>query len=111
MSDERYLSSKEIQAILRVSRARAYEIIRQMPRVKFGSSVRVAQSAFDQWVKERTVAPPPPTPTEARRMRSEARRRAFTTELDEKPIRLTRPRDRKPEPEGTFRIRPTRPRD
>jgi len=94
MPDEpRYLSANEIRARLGISRARAYEIIRELPHVKFGANIRVAESAFAAWLKVHTVAPPPPTPAEARRMRIEARRRTFTTELDEKPIRPTRQRD------------------
>ncbi|HET7545479.1 MAG TPA: helix-turn-helix domain-containing protein [Polyangiaceae bacterium] len=109
--DEHFLTAKDIQRRLNVCRARAYEVVAQIPRVKFGKSVRVAESAFAAWLKAHEVPPPPPTPEEARRARIEARQRALATELDEKPIRRMKPRTRKPEAEEPFRIRPTRPRD
>lgn len=96
MAAERYLSAKEISVVLGVSRARAYEVLAQMPRVKFGANVRVSESAFAQWLKERELSPEPASPHEARRMRIQSRKR--TRELKDAAsepftIRLTRPRD------------------
>jgi hypothetical protein len=92
MPDERYLSAKDIQARLGVSRCRAYQVIEQMPRIKFGANVRVSETAFAEWLNAHEVTPPPPPPAEARRMRIEARKRAFTSSLDEMPIRRMAPR-------------------
>jgi len=108
MAEERYLSVRELRAVLGISRELAYRVANECAHVRVGSTIRIPQSALDAWIKAHEVPPPPRV---AQRMRIAERKRAHaTTELDELPVRLTRPRDRKPDQEP-FRIRPTRPRD
>ena len=108
MAEERYLTVRELAATLGISRGLAYQVANECAHVKVGSVIRIPESALQAWIKAHEVPPPPRV---AQRMRIEERKRAETTSLDEKPIRLTRPRDRKPDPPSEFRIRPSRPRD
>lgn len=117
MPDERYFSAKDIQVTLGISRGRAYEIIHQMPRVRFGTNVRVAESDFQNWLTRHHVMPAPEGSLEARRAKLENYKRQLGLENDNpQTIRPTLPRDRKPDrfgPGGDQNrpIRPTRPRD
>jgi len=50
---ESYLSARDIMAALGVSRSTAYDILGQCdPHVKFGGTLRVAESAFARWLQE-----------------------------------------------------------
>src|SRR3954466_11625599 len=75
---ERYLAVSEIAFRLGVSRARAYQVMSECTRIRYGRSVRVPESSFQQWLEEHTIstagpelprlATPPPghwEPTEA----------------------------------------------
>lgn len=96
---DHYLSAKDIRAILGISRSRAHELMKEMQPIKFGRLTRVSQAHFARWVQ-----------------RHEARAAARSPWLDETapaqpPIRLTRPRDRRPpEPDGERPIRRMKPR-
>jgi predicted DNA-binding transcriptional regulator AlpA len=59
-SPETLLNAREVQAVLRCSRAQCYGFLRySIPIVKLGRSVRVRQAALDSWLREReTVAGP-----------------------------------------------------
>lgn len=57
MTLERYVSAQEIMEALGVSRGRAYQLMREMPRVKVGRTVRVTEAAFKRWLEARTVLP------------------------------------------------------
>jgi predicted DNA-binding transcriptional regulator AlpA len=76
MPIERYLSAKEIREALGISRSNAYSIMKELPRVKIGSSIRVSESAFELWLKRQTIQP------------------AWKVADVDPPIRLTRPRTR-----------------
>ena len=52
-----HLTADDIAARLSVSRARAYELMREMPRVTCGRSVRVSETAFHQYMRRCTVGP------------------------------------------------------
>jgi excisionase family DNA binding protein len=55
---ERYLTAKEIQARLGVSRSTSYEIAAKLTRVRIGvRAVRVPESAFNRWIRARTEEP------------------------------------------------------
>lgn len=59
-SPETLLNAREVQAVLRCSRAQCYGFLRySIPVVKLGRSVRVRQAALDSWLRDReTVAGP-----------------------------------------------------
>jgi predicted DNA-binding transcriptional regulator AlpA len=59
-SPETLLNAREVQSVLRCSRAQAYGFLRySIPVVKLGRSVRVRQAALDSWLRDReTVAGP-----------------------------------------------------
>lgn len=105
----------DIAAALSVSRSYAYEVVRQMPRVKVGSAVRVSESAFASWLEARTVQPSPAPAAPARRQEARPwnKRREVPAEPAGPPIRRRRPRS-DAEREALARaeplIRPTRPR-
>jgi excisionase family DNA binding protein len=136
---ERYLAVSEIAFRLGVSRARAYQVIRECTRIKYGRSVRVPESAFQQWLEEHTIstaepelprfATPPPgdwEPTEAwlvnelARLRRRKRKRQIKVVKSglSRPINPSLPRDGAPTPLPNpnapprlrLPIRPSRPR-
>jgi predicted DNA-binding transcriptional regulator AlpA len=56
----RYLSAEDIHVALSVSRSTAYDVLSNARCVKFGSTVRVAESAFQRWLDHHKVMPTPP---------------------------------------------------
>lgn len=56
--DRRYYSTKEVQAILCVSRTTANKIMHifehQGKLFRFGNTIRVEADVFDQWCREQT---------------------------------------------------------
>lgn len=90
---ERYLSAKDIQLVLGVSRTTAYDVLSQCTCVKFGANVRVAESAFQRWLDHHKVMPIPPRSLLAHRAKREYYSHELLKDENVKPIRLTRPRD------------------
>jgi predicted DNA-binding transcriptional regulator AlpA len=100
---DRHLTAEDIMVKLGISRSRAYEVMREMPRVKFGKSVRVSEAELERWLKQRTIQPLTREPLMsrtaeaawARRVRKETKLRAAAVRLalpvgDGSTIRLTR---------------------
>jgi hypothetical protein len=54
---ESYLSARDLQKRLGISLSRAYEVLAQMPRVKFGSVACGYPKPFNLWLVEHTVQP------------------------------------------------------
>jgi hypothetical protein len=54
---ERFLSADDIAKRLGVSRSRAFEIMRDMSRLKIGRSVRVSVEALAAWERRVTIGP------------------------------------------------------
>src|SRR6478735_4006355 len=52
-----YLTAADVANRLRVSRARAYELLKEMPVLRVGRTVRVAESDFHAWLRRSTVVP------------------------------------------------------
>ena len=101
MTIERYVSAKEIKDALGVSRSRAYQLMRELPRVKVGRTVRVTEAAFKRWLEARTVRPtepipyrlPPSVDLAARRLLLRQRLKREARKSGDVPlIKLTRPR-------------------
>ena len=116
MADDRYLTAKDIRAILGISKSRANEILHEMTCVVFGNNIRVSQAAFDRWVKAHEQPPASPNSmagnagqAKGAQWGRETRRGGGGGEM--KPIRRIAPRSRKESFPGEFLIRPTRPRD
>jgi hypothetical protein len=110
LSVERHLSAKDIQALLGVSRSRAYEIAAQCVRVRVGErGVRVPESALKRWLTARTEHPYSRA-VDADRWLKAARQR-WATNAEAGPIRVTVPRT-KPRPAAADGepIRPIVPR-
>jgi hypothetical protein len=108
-TDDEYLSAADIQRLLKVSRSRSYEVMRQMPRIKFGQTVRVARRELELWTQKhglpgraaRNARPPEPVDRRItaqaaayhRKQAVRAARAATHAAHDRKPgstIRLTR---------------------
>lgn len=91
---DRYLTAEDLARRLRVSRARAYELMRELPRLVLGRNVRVSETALLAW-EQRHTRPP------AERVRVAAPRRELRVLAagDSAPIRLTFPRT-KPRTQG-----------
>lgn len=53
MSD--MLTVPEIQADLRISRAKAYSMVQSMPHMRIGKSIRVERSDYEAWKAGRKV--------------------------------------------------------
>lgn len=54
----KHVSAAQVEAELGVSRSRAYQILRELPRVRTGKrGVRVSESAFRNWVMAHTEDP------------------------------------------------------
>lgn len=64
------LTVPEVAKLLRISRAKAFDMARrnEIPTVRMGRSVRVPAESLDEWVKARTTKPKEqePKPAEAR---------------------------------------------
>ncbi len=62
-SDSLLLRGDEVAALLQISRATAFAMMkrREIPVVQFGRSVRVPRDAFLRWLKERTEGGLQPT--------------------------------------------------
>jgi excisionase family DNA binding protein len=103
MTIERYVSAKEIIQALGISRSRAYQLMREMPRVKLGRTVRISEAAFKLWLEKRTVPVtepipyrlPPSVELAGRKLLLRQRlKRAAAKPIDEsRRIKLTRRRD------------------
>ena len=103
MTIERHLTIKDIMVALGVGRSRAYEVAHDLPHLKIGRSVRVAESVLKRWLEQRTVQPMARQPLMsrsaevawARRVRKQTRLRAAAVRAgvpvgDGSTIRLTR---------------------
>lgn len=91
MTIERHLSIKDLMAALGVSRSRAYEIAHELPHLKIGRSVRVAESVFKRWLEQRTVQPLARQPLMSRAAEAEwARRLRKQTKLRASAVRGAR---------------------
>src|SRR5260221_11372677 len=53
-SAQALLTADDVAARLRVSRSRAYEIMKEMPHVQIGRSIRVEEAEFQAWVRRHT---------------------------------------------------------
>lgn len=53
---ERLLRATEVSAILRLSRAKVYELAAagELPTVRIGTAVRFPEAALRRWISERT---------------------------------------------------------
>lgn len=84
---ERYLTAQDIAQRFLVSRARAYEVMRELPRLVMGRSVRVSERALLAW-EQRHTRPP----AEGLRVAAPRRVLRLPVATDDTPIRLTQPR-------------------
>lgn len=91
---DRYLTAEDVAERLRVSRARAYELMRELPRLVVGRCVRVSEKALLAWEQRHTRSP-----VEAARVAAPKRALRVAAAGDSTPIRLTYPRT-KPGTEG-----------
>jgi predicted DNA-binding transcriptional regulator AlpA len=78
------LRARDVQQALGIGRSQAYKILAECSPVRFGRSVRATEAAFLRWLKRHQV------------------RSAWEVALQDDPnskgIRLTRDRDRTPDP-------------
>lgn len=51
------LTVKEVQKYLKLSRAQTYRVVKKMPHLKIGRSVRVRASVVEAYLKEQTALP------------------------------------------------------
>ncbi|MBK8997690.1 MAG: helix-turn-helix domain-containing protein [Myxococcales bacterium] len=86
-SSDRYLTAQDLAQRFRVSRARAYELMRELPRLAIGRSVRVSEKALLAW-EQRHTRPP----AEGVRVAAPRRELRLPVAADDTPIRLTQPR-------------------
>lgn len=52
--DDPYLSARDIKKILNVGRTTAFKLMHEMKYVKFGRTIRVRQSDFEEWLKDKS---------------------------------------------------------
>lgn len=52
MEDREFYTVQDIQNILRIGRNQAYKVIKAMPYMRIGKSIRVSKIAFDEWVRK-----------------------------------------------------------
>lgn len=63
--DAKYYTPKDIALLLKVGRSRAYQIARELPHLKLGKAVRVAEGDLQAWLAERVARPAQRAPAPA----------------------------------------------
>lgn len=52
-----YLSAKQVMLRLSIGKTAAYELMRRVPHLKFGGTIRVREDVLDDFIRHNTVRP------------------------------------------------------
>jgi excisionase family DNA binding protein len=94
---KRYLNAAEVAERLGVGLSTAYEVMRDLPRIRIGHrTVRVSEDDFAAWCAARTEAPASRSPSAARHVKAQPLKRPSASSNAPMLIRPTRPRESAP---------------
>jgi excisionase family DNA binding protein len=52
---QRYLTPKEVAAILLISERHVYRVLKSIPRIRIGQELRVGEADLEAWIRRNTL--------------------------------------------------------